>query len=613
MFRLYKAELKKIFLKPSIFVVTGLLILLLAISAFLYRPQTRSNFVVDYNSFNTALTNSCDTVQEVWDRFSTGNEVYSYAHNEQLLASAEAYINYYKNNKNNLELIQSRYQSVYNSCVAYQQTFAGYETAYLNAQQYPTADNQTTLANSKTGLDAARNKFLNDFETFYDFYKGVINDQKTTVLVTETLDKTLFNFYGSFDRSNYVRLVDSGLNDYEANKSYLQKLFPNTSGAYFLDTLDGYIDQLIAFDVDQNVVEDMPNILTEGRSWLGDDNSGLYQQILDYYTAHQASDNPAHTKEIIKLVTDYNLAANYISKIVTNSIRVTGLHKLGTVDIQQFAPFKKSNLYQIQEELTKVNYLFDVKDFEYNYASVFSINQPSNENINGFDYSYFALRLCTLFIVVYIVVLAAGTIAGEQSSGTMKMLAIRPFSRNKLLTSKMGAIFTVGAILLVVSSLATLVIGGISYGFASAPMLVIADASLALPMGAFWVYSLAFFTMFLEILFYASLSIFISIVFKSHIGAVTVSILLFFVSLVLNVVAVNVPILRFLPFTNVNLFKYFGASFISTNSAQNVLQGILTPSVFVGANLTFSYIYYMIVLGLLEFFSFFMFKKRDIK
>ena len=208
---------------------------------------------------------------------------------------------------------------------------------------------------------------------------------------------------------------------------------------------------------------------------------------------------------------------------------------------------------------------------------------------------------------------AAGTVAGEQSAGTMKLLAIRPFSRNKLLASKMLAVFAVGAILLLVSSLATLVVGGISYGFASASMLVILDSTLSLPMAPFWVYVLAFLTMLLEILFYASLSIFISTVFKSNIGAVTVSILLFFVSLVLNIVAVNVPILRFLPFTNVNLFKYFGASFISTNSAQSVLQGILTPSVFVGAHLDFSYFYLMITIAILQFASFLKFKKQDIK
>ena len=73
MFRLFKAELKKIFLKPSIFVVTGLIILLLALSTFLYNPQTKNNFVVNYNSFNTSMTNDCDTVSEVYDNFMSSN------------------------------------------------------------------------------------------------------------------------------------------------------------------------------------------------------------------------------------------------------------------------------------------------------------------------------------------------------------------------------------------------------------------------------------------------------------------------------------------------------------------------------------------------------------
>ena len=218
-----------------------------------------------------------------------------------------------------------------------------------------------------------------------------------------------------------------------------------------------------------------------------------------------------------------------------------------------------------------------------------------------------------MFIIIYIVVLAAGTIAGEQSAGTMKLLAIRPFNRKKLLYGKMLAIFCVGLILLTVSSIATIVIGGINYGLGSATMLVIADATVAVPMSAFGVYIIAFMTMLIEIIFYATISIFISTVFKSNIGAVTVSILILFVSLVLNIIAINVPILRFLPFTNVNLFKYFGASFLSSNSAQNVLQGILTPSVFVGASFWFSFIYIAITIAVLNVASYFKFKNQDIK
>ncbi|MGN1212728.1 MAG: ABC transporter permease subunit [Christensenellales bacterium] len=610
MFRLFKAELKKIFLKPSIFVVTGLIILMLAISTFLYNPQAKSDFVVNYNSFSTTISNDCDTVSEVYENFTSNNfKTYSIQQINQLLTNAENYINYYVENNDNLSLIKSKYQSVYSSCTSYQRTFEIYKNAKENNQD---------LTTIKTNLDNARNKFFSEFEGFYDLYKKIVNNEQTTVLVTETLDKTIYNFYCKFDETNYTR-YEASLEYYANNESYLNKLFPSTEGAYFLDTLNGYVEQLIPFEVDADIFDNLKSYLTSAKEWLGNDGengeemTGIYKEIYDFYDRYKTSDNPAYTKDIITMVTNYNIVANYASNIVTKSIQVNGLQKLGATNIQQYAPFKNSNLYEMKEKLTKTIYLFDNHQFEYEYADVFSINQPSNTDINGFDYSYFAVRLCTLFIIVYIVVLAAGTIAGEQSAGTMKLLAIRPFNRNKLLAGKLLAILAIGGILLSVSSVATLVIGGINYGFASAPILMVFNATKASVISPVLLYLIALLTMFVEISFYALLSTFISTVFKSNIGAVTVSILLFFASLVLNVIAVNVPWLRFLPFTNINLFKYFGASFVSTNSAQNVLQGILTPTVFVGADFWLSFAFTTISIALLCVVSFVKFKKQDIK
>lgn len=610
MFRLFKAELKKIFLKPSIFVVTGLIILMLAISTFLYNPQAKSDFVVNYNSFNTTISNDCDTVSEVYENFTSNNfKTYSIQQINQLLTNAENYINYYVENNDNLSLIKSKYQNVYISCKAYQTAFA----AYKNDKE-----NNRDLTLATTNLDNARNKFFSEFESFYDLYKQIVNNEQTTVLVTETLDKIIYSFYCKFDETNYTR-YEASLEYFANNESYLNKLFPSTEGAYFLDTLNGYVDQLISFEVDADIFDNLKSYLASAKEWLGNDGkngeemSGIYKEIYDFYDRYKASDNPAYTKDIITMVTNYNIVANYASNIVTKSIQVNGLQKLGATNIQQYAPFKNSNFYQMKEKLTKTIYLFDNHQFEYEYADVFSINQPSNTDINGFDYSYFAVRLCTLFIIVYIVVLAAGTIAGEQSAGTMKLLAIRPFNRNKLLAGKLLAILAIGGILLSVSSVATLVIGGINYGFASAPILMVFNATKASVISPVLLYLYALLTMFLEISFYALLSTFISTVFKSNIGAVTISILLFFASLVLNVIAVNVPVLRFLPFTNINLFKYFGASFVSTNSAQNVLQGILTPTVFVGADFWLSFAFTTISIALLCVVSFVKFKKQDIK
>ena len=467
-------------------------------------------------------------------------------------------------------------------------------------------------------MDTARNKFFVEYENLYSTYNSLVNNEQTTILVTKALNSNINAHYNKYQKAVYTRLEASS-DYYEANLNYLAKLFPNSENPEFLNSLQSYINQIAPFEVDKDILPDLEQYVLLAQEKLGNDGtdgeemSGLYKEIYDYYNKYITNDNVAYTKEIISMITDYNLLANYTNIIVTSSIKVNGLEKLGATDVQKYTVFANSNLYEMQEKLAKTKYLFDTNQYEYDFASVFSINQPSNTEINAFDYSYFALRLCTLFIIVYIVVLAAGTIAGEQSMGTMKLLAIRPYNRRKLLTGKILSILTIGAILLSVCSVATLVIGGINYGFDSALILCVFNASKVYTSGALSVYLVALLSMFIEIAFYAILSTFISTVFKSNIGAVTVSILLFFVSLVLNIIAINVPILRFLPFTNINLFKYFGASFVATNNAQSVLQGILTPTVFVGATFTLSIIMLTVTIVALLVATYTKFSKQDIK
>ena len=268
----------------------------------------------------------------------------------------------------------------------------------------------------------------------------------------------------------------------------------------------------------------------------------------------------------------------------------------------------------MQEILTKNQYLFDTETYDYDYAEPFSIVQPSNKEINGYDYSYFALRLCAFFITVYVVVLAAGTIAGEQSAGTLKLLAIRPYGRNKLLSSKIWATLSAGAILLFVSSIASMVIGGVTYGLGSASVLVIFNAQSVSVIHPMILYVISVLLMFVEISFYGALSVFISTVFKSNIAAVSISTLIFFLSLVINVVATHLPLLGIIPFVNVNFFKYFGSSFVAgMKNSQNTLQKILTPTVFSGSTFITSLILYLLTTVVVVIVTHIIFKKRDIR
>ena len=336
------------------------------------------------------------------------------------------------------------------------------------------------------------------------------------------------------------------------------------------------------------------------------------EEIGEYYRSNK-DDNPkaAQIERLRRYIADYKITAKYAFDVIKYGSYVYGIPKSLETSLTSFVGFESMNLYQIETAYNQKTYMFDNGLYEYNYATPFNLSEPSNQSANGYDFSYFALRLCSLFITIYLVVLAAGTIAGEQAAGTLKLLAIRPFSRSKLLTGKSLAIFAIGGILLAVSSLASLVIGAVTYGLQSSTIMVVFNSTTTFTISPIALYVIAFLTMYVEILFYTSLSIFISTAFKSNVGAVSISTLAFFISLILNGILTSVTAIGFLPFTNICFFKYFGSTFVSGST--DFISSILSPGVFVGSTFWSSLIIYLISVAVLIYIPHLIFKNRDLK
>ena len=600
MFRLYKAELKKIFLKPSIFVVTGLLILMLALSTFLYNPNTRDN-TKNYVNYPSRY----GRVSEIYNEFDAGT-TYSFDKKQLLktLDDANTYIEFYEGENTVVDDLETKLENINNAEKIYEGEHDRWVTYNNIYQSSHNPADKTTADNQQEIVKNARINFKNQFTFFLNYYSDAIISAGDNVRVLSTKDIN----------NNIVDNVNTCL-------TYFEK-FPTTvtedpDGAIIAQLkADGYyaklksnVSKLIPFEPDKELVGSLQSYIDTANERL----VTYYDKIQTFANENSSSVNSVDLKQIKILITDYALTVTNAYNVVTNSIKLSGLSKYSATAINKYYGFESANFYEMNEKLAKVKYLFDHDDFDYNYADTFSIIQPSNQEINGFDYSYYALRLCTLFITIYIVVLAASTIAGEQSAGTLKLLAIRPYTRNKLLTCKILATLSIGGILLLVSSVATLVVGGINYGFASAPILYVFNSTKAGVMSPVFMYLLALISMFIEVSFYALLSVCISTVFKSNIGAVSVSTLIYFISLVLNVVAVNVPLLGYLPFANISFFKYFGSSFVTYSNANGLLQGILTPTVYTGGSFWISFVIFTVSTGLITYITYLLFKRRDIK
>lgn len=613
MFRICKAELKKLFMKPSIFVVTGILILVLAICSFVYHPNNR-------NSTYITTPNNVTTVRQFYDQLNSSSVTNTFYGFNQILVNSKNFVDSYKDEfdlKEDLLIRVDRLKASYNN---YSQQWISYNTAMNDPQA------SEALKNNQERLMAQAKQKLNQaFADFSDYYKTEANnfsDEEIHVLTTATLNLNIISFlqkcldvFTADNSDPYFYVIQKISNEYQFEttlKNYINQLVPFIPETNYVNSLYSYIDitaERLGIRIENDSVTYIPD-----EEYTDDSTKGLYQQIkekVSIWTATQEGNNSKENFEELRyLATCYQQKVDQVNNIVKRAIFLNALDKYSQQELNGFLGLEKVNYYQYKEEFVKLNYLFDTNTVEIDYANSFSIDQPSNFKVNCFDFSYFAMRLCMFIIIIYVVSMAATTIVGEQEAGTMKMLAIRPFKRRKLISGKLLSIIFIGMIMIAVSSIVTLIVGAISYGFASAPVLFVFNASSVCVVSPVVLYLIMLGTLVIEMLFFILCALAISLLFKSQIASVSLSILLFFGSLALNTVLDSAAWLRFFPFTNINLFKYFGGSFMST---QGALQKILTSPVAVGSNFWFSFIYVAVVIIALIVTVIEVFKRRDLK
>lgn len=612
MFRICRAEFKKLFLKPSIFVLAGILIFVLASCSFLYKPNNRPSTIVSLSGETT--------VSGFYNKINKTDSIFTdtFANYESKIKSAKNYINYYKTEfdaKAELNnLIENNYKSAYDN----------YRSAYITYITNEIEANYNNLVN-------ARNAFYNvvynsdsSIRVSYEKYSNVADENKNiNFLTTKSLDYSIQNLFKDFAKIFNDAKAKNGTDE----KEIFKEIQSNIDNLDFKAKLTNYFNELIAFVPNAEYVSSLQDYITETEKRLGlvldtstntyshSDTEGLYKEIADFVNAKKANASDNNDKnnlyDLQIMVTKYKQSCENLLNMITNGIKLNGLAKYENMELTQFAGLDNFNYYEQKEEQTKLLYLFDTNTFEIDYATPFSMDQPSNFNVNAFDFSYFALRLCMFIIIIYVITIAASTITGEQASGTLKMVAIRPYKRSKLLGGKLLSTLLIGSLLIVVSAVATLAVGGISYGFASSPVLVVFNATSASAMSPILLYFIYILTLILEMSFFVLLALAISMLFKSQVASVAISILVYFGTIVLNMLLGSASWLKILPFTNISLYKYFGSSFLSHDT--NFLRAMFSSPVAVGSSFWLSIIYTAVVMIVLTVTVFEVFKHRDIR
>jgi len=570
--KLSRAEMQKIFARPGIFIMAFLFILTIAGSAFIFALPNRSNGVV------TIIGSDVQTIYNTYNS-SNPNLLDSKAYYDAQLSSIQNAIISYTTPSTPIDSLQEVWDDMW----------ASFNSFTQNVYSNPASASSITAKHNLKG-------FITDFKDLYNQIQSQ-NEEAYTILITEQNHISILQFL--------TQLENTIPDDDEADN---QVILDNLNNLNFLNVLQNKIDNIQPFEVNEDTI----NLLNS--YYLVQTNEKLFAidtQINNFYTTNPTSNVPADLQEIKRLISNYKLTIAEFEVIVYNSIYLNAFESYTNTQVNNFKHFNGVNLYEMKENLTRNLYLFTNNKYEYEYARAFSVVSPSNVSANAFDFAYFTLELFSFIIIIYVVVLGSGMIAGEERDGTLKLLAMRPFKRYKIFLGKILASLRVGAIFLIIGAIASFITGSYLFGTTSLPMLSVFNAEYIITMSPYLMFAIYLLTIFVEILFYTILAVSISSIFKSYTGAVTISILIYFMSMILSFVT-GAPWLRIVPLTNTNLFNYFGGAFVNS-SAISGINALLTPPILLDTNFIFSAITLFATIIIFLSVALQVFSRRDLK
>ncbi|MBR2969619.1 MAG: ABC transporter permease subunit [Clostridia bacterium] len=571
MFKVISAEFKKTLSKPGIYILSIILAIILVLGVFIYHPTvyadnritlTAHTFVDKHNQFmgspgadkkseiDTQLAISINNVKNY--RISSNDTINLKTHIDNLISEFESSVNDYRD------------------C-----SVDGSTQDYINNIAKPKVLQSLTKLNSaitQATINASNGSYAllsteKNYETYKDYYLDTyehfqITKEKSQILshCTQYENEYKSKFYKVLDHFIYPNISDALIKDYTVNEEGTKFNIINARLNSILIEIDEY-KQLAISNADKNSAD----------AYIMDELANEYINTANSY---------------INLV-KYDLLSNAFSYTSKND-------ELDIMYIKNYSEYNSNSL------LTRYTYLFENNQVEDNYAHPLTIGVTSNHEINAYDYAYFVLRIFSFVIIIYAIMMACGSIAGEIKEGSMRYYAIRPVSRSEIFMGKLTSIIILSSILLIFSAIIAMIVGGTVYSYSSLNILTIFNGMNAITMHPIAMLSLFLISTLIELIIYTSIAMLIATIVKSDLFAVTIMLVIYLLNTLLPMFAGGANSwLAFYPFSHINLYSLFGSSvYAVSNNFFNLLFG---AKVYIGTNiwLTSCTILIFIVLALI--------------
>lgn len=571
-------ELKKMVSRPGIYILTLLLAGLLTVTAFIYKPTEQKK---TYNTLNGATVVEVATNFESYKTEYDNDVAFSYALSQKIDA---------KNGKEYEFEITSLQQDLQTKI----ETFADL-AVNSTASTSNKMDSLKLIHNeTKTGvLDQLYSKlfeYIGDSNS--DFYSITITKAnynkilEDSIIIKDDIDATITN--GKFEA-----LAVNLINDYSKRiaNSLNTLSYPDYSSAIKNFVADGNYYN-VTIERQSIIIRKMDEIKATATANDGEynDSKNLIKQYNDLYNEYRT------TAEIYTNLLDFTLK-NIVLENYSTSDKLTVKY------------FENVDFYTNKENLTKYTYYIETDTNDYSYANPLSFDFTSNEKTNAYDYTYYALSIFGVILIVFAITFASYSIAGETKEGTMRFVSIRPVSRSSLILGKFFSIAIISFVMLVFSAVASMVVSGFMFGMQSLPILSIVNASKVIILHPM-VSLLAFVgAMYIKLLVYISIAMLFTSFLKSDLLALILTLLIYVVNMMLPLFFGASSWLRFNPLCNIDLYAFLGSG---TMTAKTVLGQLFTSVIYSGMTIWLSIIFVVAIIVVLNLISVFAFKKREL-
>lgn len=440
---------------------------------------------------------------------------------------------------------------------------------YKSVINNPTSSNQENFKKLKNDLATELDNLLTNLAKLNE------DDQHLIFMTTKDYDEL----------TNAVTEANSIINSFD-DVSNLQKpeyqrhkeIVNSLKELDISNKIKVFTNKLIKYNVDNTTLDSLEKIIVDKIYSLRTSITASIENVKQNNNTSKQSD----LDSINNYITCYRVIAQNTNSLVNDTINLEAVKVLKSSKINNYVGFEKFNIYETKENLTKTKYFINKGTFNQDYSDVFAFNRNSSNKTSAYDFMFYGMKIATLVITIFAIFLSASLMASEYDSGTIKLLAMRPFNRWKIITGKLLATMIFVFLFVLFSFIICLVAGVCMYPLINAPVLVVFNGRLAFALHPFVLMLINFLSIIAEIFFYAVIALSISTIFRSYTSAISISCILYILATSFNVLFGGYFWYAFIPFVNADLFKYMGGSFLTTQTGG--LNSLFTSTLVTNAN-----------------------------